>query len=148
MHGVLTIVIVALAPLYAYAAPEPLDDAAALREHSNDEGDEGDTDWADYAYFRVKESAYCGVKKDANLLGTARDATQCAALVSGTGANSFVFGKGFARGKCYAGTIKVDEDQYTSWSQHRSEPDCPDERGWRESTLFDFYAMEPLEPHR
>jgi len=105
-----------------------------------------DMQWEEisYGYAHVKDGAWCGDKLDGNLLtADAADAESCAALVSGVGGQSFILGTSWARGKCYMGTMDVDKKQFDAWQQNRISPECPGE-GWHSSTLFDFYAMEPV----
>jgi hypothetical protein len=95
-----------------------------------------------YGYAHVKDGAWCGEMEDSNLLTTnAESAETCAALVSGVGGHSFILGTSFARGKCYKGTMEVDNTLYQDWQKNKVNPECAD--GWKSSTLFDFYAMEP-----
>jgi hypothetical protein len=97
-----------------------------------------------YGYAHVKDGGYCGEMLNDNLLTTdAESAETCAALVSGVGGQSFMLGVSWARGKCYMGTLEVPMEQFTEWQKERVNPKCPDAAGWRSSTLFDFYAMEP-----
>jgi hypothetical protein len=108
-----------------------------------------DMEWeeANYGYMHVKDGAFCGEMLPDNLLSTeAGDAEQCAALASGAGAHSFLLGISFARGKCYKGTMEVDEALYSKWheKEQRVSPDCDVDDGWKSSALFDFYAMEPV----
>jgi len=95
---------------------------------------------ANYGYAHVKDGAWCGDMGE--LLSTTTDSVEtCAALVSGAGGESFIFGVGFARGKCYLGTMAVDQAQFDTWQKNREKPVCPTE--WKTSALYDFYAMEP-----
>jgi len=107
-----------------------------------------DMEWEEinYGYAHVKDGAWCGEKLEDNLLtADAESAETCAALVSGVGGHSFILGTSWARGKCYMGTVDVDMDQFTAWQKNRVNPECPEANGgWRSSTLFDFYAMEPV----
>jgi hypothetical protein len=100
---------------------------------------------ASYGYAHIKDGGYCGEMPQENLLTDSADnAEQCAALVAGAGGQSFTLGVSFARGKCYLGTMEVDAAQWNTWQgkESRVNPECPD--GWKSSTLFDFYAMEPV----
>merc|ERR1719198_2470495 len=104
-----------------------------------------DMEWeeANYGYTHIKDGAYCGELLPDNLLtADAGDAEQCAALASGAGAHSFILGTSFARGKCYKGTMEVDDALYAKWHEkdQRVSPDCDVGDGWKQSTLFDFYA--------
>jgi hypothetical protein len=106
-----------------------------------------DMEWEEinYGYAHVKDGAYCGDMLQENLLTTdAESAETCAAMVSGAGGQSFFLGVSFARGKCYMGTIDVTMEQFHSWQMNRVSPECTDPAGWHSSTLFDFYAMEPV----
>jgi len=108
-----------------------------------------DMEWeeANYGYMHVKDGGFCGDKLDENLLtDSAENAEQCAALVSGAGGHSFMLGVTFARGKCYKGTMEVDGNQWAKWQEpeQRKSPECSEKDGWKSSTLFDFYAMEPV----
>lgn len=98
-----------------------------------------------YGYAHVKDGGYCGDMKSENLLSTTTDSVEtCAALVSGDGGESFIFGVSWARGKCYKGTMDVTTSQFTEWQANKVNPACPEaEGGWKSSTLYDFYAMEP-----
>jgi uncharacterized protein YegL len=103
---------------------------------------------ANYGYAHVKDGGYCGEILPDNLLTTeAANVEQCAALVSGAGGQSFIFGVSFASGKCFMGdpSVTVDLAQFNTWQGNKKNPECPLTDGWKESTLYDFYAMEPLE---
>lgn len=107
-----------------------------------------DMEWEEvaYGYMHVKDGAWCGEQLGDNLLtDSAADAEQCAALVSGAGGHSFMLGVSFARGKCYMGTMEVDQSQWDKWQskESRATPECSEGDGWKSSMLFDFYAMEP-----
>jgi hypothetical protein len=98
-----------------------------------------------YGYAHVKDGAYCGDKLEDNLLtADAESAETCAALVSGAGGHSFMLGVSWARGKCYMGTMDVDMALFSGWQKNRVAPVCAEDGGWHSSTLFDFYAMEPV----
>jgi uncharacterized protein YegL len=100
---------------------------------------------ASYGYAHIKDGGYCGEMLDENLLTeNAEGAEQCAALVEGAGGQSFLLGVSFARGKCYKGTVQVNEALFSEWQQNRVSPACSEGEGWHVSTLFDFYAMEPM----
>jgi len=71
-----------------------------------------DMEWeeASYGYMHVKDGGWCGKMEKGNLLSTNVDnAEQCAALVSGDLGQSFMLGTSWARGKCYKGTMEVDQ---------------------------------------
>lgn len=100
-----------------------------------------------YGFQHVKAGAYCGDKKNRNILSKTVDNTeQCAALASGAGAQSFLFGNMFKRGFCMAGTIDVTADEYRAWmtAEGKVAPACTVGDGWSKSMLWDFYAMEPV----
>jgi len=101
---------------------------------------------ANYGYAHVKDGGYCGELLDDNLL-TAQvgNVEQCAALASGAGGQSFIFGVSFANGKCFLGTMSVDQAQFNEWQTNKKNPACPEEGGWHASSLYDFYAMEPIQ---
>jgi hypothetical protein len=105
----------------------------------------GDTAWEEvsYGYAHVMDGHFCGERLDDNLLGTVDTVEQCAALISGAGGESFIYGVSFAAGKCYKGTVSVDEAQFNTWQGSKMDPACPD-GDKKSSTLFDFYAMEPV----
>jgi hypothetical protein len=106
---------------------------------------EAEWEEVNYGYAHVKDGGFCGEKLEDNLLTKdAESAETCAALVSGAGGQSFILGVSWARGKCYKGTMSVDMAQFTEWQKNRVSPACPDAEGWHSSTLFDFYAMEPV----
>jgi hypothetical protein len=98
-----------------------------------------------YGYAHVKDGGYCGDMSKDNLLSEDVDnVEQCAALTSGANGQSFIFGVSWARGKCYMGTMTVDMAQFEDWEAHKVDPSCGEGDGWKSSTLYDFYAMEPL----
>jgi hypothetical protein len=98
-----------------------------------------------YGYAHVKDGGYCGDMQKDNLLSDNVDnVEQCAALTSGAGGHSFIFGVAWARGKCYMGTMEVGEDLFNDWLKNKVDPKCDEGEGWKSSTLYDFYAMEPL----
>jgi len=101
---------------------------------------------ASYGYAHVKDGGFCGDRMEENLLtADAGDAEQCAALTAGAGAQSFILGVSFARGKCYKGTMDVNQATWDEWQTNRVDPTCAVGEGWKSATLFDFYAMKPLE---
>jgi hypothetical protein len=101
---------------------------------------------ASYGYAHVKDSGYCGNLADDNLLTReASSVEKCAALVSGAGGQSFIYGVSWAAGKCFKGTVSVDQAQFTAWQGNKKNPECSEEGGWHNSMLYDFYAMEPLQ---
>jgi len=95
-----------------------------------------------YGYMHVRDQGYCGAR-GALLSTEANDAQACAFLAQGAHAEVFLLGTWFRRGYCYAGDMTVDSAQYESWGTTRADPECPD--GWTRSTIYDFYAMEPVE---
>merc|ERR1719446_1676154 len=79
-----------------------------------------DMEWEEinYGYAHVKDGAWCGEKlEDSLLTADAESAEQCAALVSGAHGHSFILGTSWARGKCYMGTMEVDQDQFHAWQE-------------------------------
>jgi len=106
---------------------------------------EGEWEELNYGYAHVMDGGHCGDKLDDNLLGTVDDVEQCAALVAGAGGQSFIYGVSFAAGKCYKGTLDVNSDQFNTFLTSKAAPVCPEGSSKHSSTLFDFYAMEPLE---
>jgi hypothetical protein len=101
-----------------------------------------------YGYAHVKDGGYCGELLDDNLLTSdVQDVEQCAALVSGAGGQSFIFGVSFANGKCIMGdpAVVVDQSQFDAWQSNKKDPACAADGGWHSSVLYDFYAMEPLQ---
>jgi hypothetical protein len=101
---------------------------------------------ANFGYALIKKGGFCGEQPDENLLTDAVDgAAACAALAQGAGAQSFILGISFARGKCYKGSIPVDQAQWDKWAGERLSPECTEGEGWKGTTLFDFYALKPME---
>jgi len=99
-----------------------------------------------YGFQHVKDSGWCGEKLTENILSKGvTGAEQCAALASGAGKQSFLLGVFFRRGYCIGGTMEVNVDQYHEWSSQegKQNPQCPLGE-WKSSTLFDFYAVEPV----
>jgi len=81
--------------------------------------------------------------KDSDVLSkTATNAEACAALASGAGKSTFLLGAFFRRGWCIAGSMKIDTNQYKAWQKNKEDPECSD--GWKNSMLYDFYAIEPV----
>jgi len=106
-----------------------------------------DMEWeeANYGYAHVKDGGYCGEMKPENMLSSDTDSAEtCAALVSGAGGQSFILGVSWARGRCYMGTVDVSMELFSEWQKERVNPKCEVGDGWRSSTLYDFYAMEPV----
>lgn len=101
---------------------------------------------ASYGYAHIKDGGFCGNSLDTlELLSkNIRDAEECAALVSGASGQSFVLGVSFERGKCYKGSMDVNQTQWDEWEQNRKNPVCSLDGGWKSIVLFDFYAMKPL----
>lgn len=91
-------------------------------------------------YIMVKESGYCGGRGQL-LAREVEDAESCFYLAQGAGAEAFLLGAWFRRGYCYASTMAVDQQQFDEWEQSRDQPQCS--YGWRNSKLFDFYAIAP-----
>jgi len=91
-------------------------------------------------YILVKESGYCG-GRGAVLSKDVQDAEACYALAQGAGAQAFLLGAWFRRGYCYASTMSVSSQTFEDWEGNRMAPSCS--FGWRNSKLFDFYAIEP-----
>jgi hypothetical protein len=104
---------------------------------------EGEWEEVNYGYAHVMDGAYCGEMVPDNLLGKVDDVEQCAALVAGAEGQSFIYGVSWAAGKCYKGTIDVDQAQFDTFLANKKDPQCPGDK--RTVTLYDFYAMEPLE---
>jgi hypothetical protein len=105
-----------------------------------------DAQWEEinYGYAHVMDGHYCGDRSDENFLGVVDNVEQCAALVAGAGGESFIYGVSFAVGKCYKGAVSVDEAQFNTWLTNKKSPECPEGAEKTSSTLFDFYAMEPV----
>jgi hypothetical protein len=105
-----------------------------------------DAQWEEinYGYAHVMDGHYCGDRLDENLLGTVDDVEQCAALVAGAEGQSFIYGVSFSAGKCYKATVDVGEAQFQTWLASKMAPECPEGIEKHASTLFDFYAMEPV----
>merc|ERR1719401_1392529 len=98
-----------------------------------------------YGFQHVKDSGYCGEKVTENTLSQGVDnVDQCAALASGAGYHSFLFGNSFRRGYCIGGTIDVTVDMYKEWQANKENPSCSVGDGWSSTMLYDFYAMEPV----
>jgi len=103
-----------------------------------------------YGYIHVKDGAFCGAVTEENpftlLSISAKTAEACAALVLGAGGQSFTLGQSFARGMCFMGTMTVDAATFNEWAdmKNRVDPQCKVDGGWKSSTLYDFYAMEPV----
>jgi hypothetical protein len=95
-------------------------------------------------YAHVMDGRYCGDRNKEDMLGIVDDVEQCAALVAGAGGESFIYGVSFAVGQCYKGSVSVDETQFQTWLTSKKDPQCPDGIEKHSSTLFDFYAMEPV----
>jgi hypothetical protein len=101
---------------------------------------------SNYGYALIKKGGFCGALPNENLLTDAVDgAAGCASLAQGAGAQTFVLGIGFARGKCFKGTIPVDDALWDKWEAERMSPECAEKDGWLSSALFDFYAIKPME---
>lgn len=105
-----------------------------------------DMQWEEvnYGYAHVMDGHFCGDRLDDNLLGTVDNVEQCAALTTGAGGESFIYGVSFAQGKCYKGTVSVDAAQFNTWVSNKKAPECPEGVEKEASTLFDYYAMEPV----
>jgi len=98
-----------------------------------------------YGFDHVKDSGWCGDKRNDNILSkTAADAEACAALAIGAKKTSFLLGNFFRRGWCIGGTVDVDSDQYKEWQANKVNPECKVGDGWSSSMLYDFYACEPV----
>ena len=99
-----------------------------------------------YGYALIKKGAFCGGKLEENMLtDSAANAEDCSALAQGAGATSFILGISFARGKCYKSPLPVDQVLWDKWEGERVSPECAEGEGWESTTLFDFYAIKPME---
>jgi hypothetical protein len=99
-----------------------------------------------YGYALIKMGGFCGEQPDENLLTDGVDGPEsCASLAVGAGASSYILGIGFARGKCYKGTVAVDQKLWDQWEGNRKAPECAEGEGWKSTALFDFYAVKPME---
>lgn len=108
---------------------------------------EAEYEEASYGYAHIKDGAFCGDMLPENLLSSeAGSAEECAALTSGAAGQSFIIGVSFARGKCFKGTMEVNQAQWDEWEgkEARKDPQCNVDGGWKSTALFDFYAMKPL----
>jgi len=98
-----------------------------------------------HGMMQVYSGGYCGEKKKKNLLSKNVDGSaQCAALASGAQVQSFLLGKGLRKGWCFAGTMEVSDRQFDEWVMNKVTPTCPEEGGWIETQLFDFFVLEPV----
>lgn len=122
--------------------PEP---SAEMADEWGDEWGGGD-EWGDddeggaLTPQLVKEHATCGPRGEL-LTKSAGDISECGALVEGAGYRAFAFGVKFMRGRCYAMTLDVDDDQVSEWNKMRMHPRCPVGE-WKADKYFDFYALE------
>jgi len=94
-------------------------------------------------YFLVREDGLCG--KQAGMLAVdAMDPAQCAELCAKAGFTSFSFGKVYAAGHCFASDLEVTAELAEQFKANRANPTCPEDSGFSESLLYDFYALEPI----
>jgi uncharacterized protein YegL len=92
-------------------------------------------------FMHIKDGGFCGGRGRLLSRDVSGDA-QCAYLAQGANAQSFFLGTWFRNGWCYAGRMEVSTEQYNTWRQNRVNPECP--TGWRNSRIWDFYAIEPV----
>ena len=93
-------------------------------------------------FMHVKDGGICGAGTY-NLLSTdANSAEACAFLAEAAHAQSFLLGLWFKRGECKTAPMEVSNAQFTEWSEHKVNPECPSE--WISSFFYDFYAVKPL----
>jgi len=132
------------APLPPATTPGPIGPQDVTTTTQDQWGDEwGDDDNSGGDALRpqlVKEEALCGPRGEL-LTSTAGDISDCGALAEGAGYRAFAFGIKFARGKCYAMTLDVDDALCDEWDKHRANPRCPAGE-WKQNDYFDFYALE------
>jgi len=94
-------------------------------------------------YMLVKQGGYCG-EQGALLSQDVADASVCAYLAQGAGAQAFLLGRWFRSGYCYSSPMVVDEAQFQTWKADRVAPVCDLEGGFTSSRIFDFYAIAPV----
>jgi len=99
-----------------------------------------------HGFALIKMGGFCGSKLDENMLTDSATSTEdCAALAQGAGATAFILGIGFAKGKCFRSDLQVDQTLWDKWEGERINPECTEGEGWESTTLFDFYAIKPME---
>jgi uncharacterized protein YegL len=104
----------------------------------------GEWEEISYGYIHVKNGGYCG-DKGIQLSSDVGSAEECAALTVGAGFSAFLEGKSFRDGACIAATMEVSKATFTAWEENRMDPPCTEGDGWKSSTLYDFYAIIPME---
>jgi len=104
----------------------------------------GEWEEVSYGYIHVKNGGYCG-DKGIELSSNVGNVEECAALAVGFGAGAFMEGKSFRDGACLASPMEVSKAQFTAWETNRLSPPCDEGDGWHSSTMYDFYAVIPME---
>lgn len=104
----------------------------------------GEWEEISYGYIHVKSGGWCGDQGEM-LSNNVGNVEECAALAVGYGASSFMEGKSFRDGACFAGTMEVSQSTFDAWESNRMAPKCEEGDGWKSSTLFDFYAIIPMD---
>jgi len=97
---------------------------------------------AEFGYMLVRENGSCG-KRGELLSRDVTGAADCAALAQGAGVTAFSLGTRYARGKCFAESLKVTKEMVDGFQKDRANPPCS-EGEWKKDGLYDFYVLEML----
>jgi len=101
----------------------------------------------DRGYMLVKVGGMCG-SRGKLLSRNVRTEEECYQLAKDSaGATSFVLGKRWQKGRCYAASVEITADTWTTWEGSPAVPECPatDNKKFGRNRLYDFYAIKPDE---
>lgn len=95
-------------------------------------------------YMLVKEGGVCGPIGQV-LSRNAADAKECYVLAKRSGAQSFVMGRYFQTGFCYAMAAAVSSDTWAAWVSSVVAPQCPatSNKEFESNRMYSFYGMKP-----
>jgi len=102
---------------------------------------------ADRGYMLVKVGGICGSR--GNLLSrNFQTEDECYQLAKNSvGATSFVLGRDWQKGRCYAASVEITTDTWTTWETSPAMPECPatSSKKFAKNRLYDFFAIKPDE---
>eukprot|EP00419_Tripos_fusus_P054381 CAMPEP_0172812372 /NCGR_PEP_ID=MMETSP1075-20121228/10002_1 /TAXON_ID=2916 /ORGANISM="Ceratium fusus, Strain PA161109" /LENGTH=996 /DNA_ID=CAMNT_0013651925 /DNA_START=90 /DNA_END=3080 /DNA_ORIENTATION=+ len=100
---------------------------------------------ADRGYMLVKLGGICG-SRGKLLSRRVQTEQECFQLAKNSdGATSFVLGRRWQKGRCYAATVQITTDAWSTWEAKPQVPECPatSSKKFTRNRLYDFYAIKP-----
>lgn len=98
-------------------------------------------------YMLIKLAGICG-SRGKTLSRRVQTEEECYQLAKNSaGATSFVLGRGWRKGQCYAASVDITTDTWTTWEAKPVEPECPaaSSKKFSNNRMYDFYAIKPDE---